>query len=147
MKIIGIDPDTKLSGVAEYEPETKHFHVQKMSFFQLYEYLKESRERIALVRVEGGWLHGKSNFHYVRGQSREAAERIAKNVGANHEAGRKICEMCEYLGIAYEVVKPLGTKAIEHFIFKRMTGFRGRTNQEMRDSGMLVYGYTIKKIK
>jgi hypothetical protein len=144
MKIIGIDPDVKLSGVAEYEPETKHFDVRKMAFFQLYEYLKENRQQIALVRIEGGWLNEKSNFHYARNQSKQAGERIAKNVGANHETGRKICEMCEHLDIKYEIVRPLGTKNIEHFFFKRITGFRGRTNQELRDAGMLVYGFNIK---
>jgi hypothetical protein len=93
------------------------------------------------VRIEGGWLHKKANFHYAAGQSRQAGERIALNVGRNHEAGRKICEMCEYLNVEYEVVRPLGTKAIEHFFFKRLTGFAGRTSQDMRDAGMLVYGY------
>jgi hypothetical protein len=144
MLIIGIDPDTKLSGIAAYEPGTKYFHVQKMAFFQLYEYLKENGEHIALVRIEGGWLNEKSNFHYGRNQSKAAGERIAKNVGANHETGRKIGEMCEHLGIEYEIVRPLGTKEIEHWIFKRITGFSGRTNQDMRDAGMLVYGYSLK---
>jgi hypothetical protein len=64
---------------------------------------------------------------------------------SNHETGRKIGEMCEYLNIEYEFVRPLGTKNIDHFLFKRMTGFRGRTNSEMRDAGMLVYGYNFKK--
>jgi hypothetical protein len=145
--IIGIDPDTALSGVAEYEPETKHFHVQKMAFFQLYEYLKENRERITLVRIEGGWLNKKSNFHYARGQSGQVGERIALNVGINHETGRKICEMCEHLHIEYGIVRPLGTKDIDHFTFKRITGFRGKTNQDMRDAGMLVYGYKTSNYK
>ena len=142
---VGIDPDCSLSGVAEYEPETKYFHIQKMGFFQLYEYLKENRERIALVRIEAGWLNEKSNFHYSRGQSKQAGERIAKNVGANHETGRKIAEMCEYLSIEYDLVRLVGSKDIDHFTFKRITGFIGRTNQDMRDAGMLVYGYNLKK--
>jgi hypothetical protein len=142
--IIGIDPDTAFSGVAEFEPETRYFHVRKMAFFQLYEYLKENRGRIRLCRIEAGWLNEKSNFHYFRNQSKQAGERIAKNVGQNHETGRKIGEMYEYLHIEYEFVRPLGTKAVDHFLFKRITGFGGRTNQDMRDAGMLVYDYNSK---
>ena len=124
MKITGIDPDCSLCGLAEYEPETGHFHVQKTAFFPLYEYLKENREQIALVRIEGGWLNEKSNFHYRRGQTKQAGERIAKNVGSNQEAGRKICEMCRYLGLSYEIVRPLGTKDIDQLTFRQITGFR-----------------------
>jgi hypothetical protein len=54
--IAGIDPDCRLSGVAVYDPETKYFHVQTMGFFQLYDYLKENRERIVLVRIEAEWI-------------------------------------------------------------------------------------------
>jgi hypothetical protein len=143
--IIGIDPDCKKSGVAEYESETQYFDVRTMSFFELYEHLNRNMERIVLARIESGWLNEKSNFHGSYGQSKRAGERIAKNVGANHETGRKIAEMCEHLNIEYELVRPLGTKDIDHFTFKRMTGFRGRTNQDMRDAGMLVYGFKSKK--
>jgi len=96
------------------------------------------------VRIEAGWLNEKSNFHNRRGQTKTAGERVAKNVGANHEVGRKFGEMCEYLGIDYEFVKPLGTKCIDHRTFVRMTGWKGRTNSEMRDSAMLVYGINNK---
>jgi hypothetical protein len=144
--IAGIDPDCRLSGVAVYEPETKYFHVQTMGFFQLYDFLKENRERIVLVRIEAEWLNKKSNFHYRSGQSRYAGERIAKNVGSNHETGRKTAEMCEYLGIEYEPVRAIGTKAIDSLTFKHITGFKGRTNQDMRDAGMLVYGYDFKRL-
>jgi hypothetical protein len=54
--------------------------------------------------------------------------------------------MCEYPEIEYELVRALGTKDIDHFTFKRMTGFKGRTNQDMRDAGMLVYGYDFKRL-
>jgi hypothetical protein len=145
LKIIGINPDTKRSGVAEYNPDTKRLNVQNMTFFELYEYLRAYRLFIVLVRIEAGWLNEKSNFHSTHRQSKQAGERIAKNVGANHETGRKIREMCEFLGIEHELVRPLGSKDIDHFSFKRLTGFKGRTNQDMRDAAMLVYGYNIAK--
>jgi hypothetical protein len=145
MTIIGIDPDCKESGFAEFCPETKELNISKMKFFDMYEYLKANRERITLVRIEAGWLNEKSNFHHSPGQSKSAGERIAKNVGSNHETGRKIAEMCEHLQMEYELVLPLGTKGIDHFLFKRMTGFPGRTNQDMRDAGCLVWDCKLNK--
>jgi hypothetical protein len=54
--------------------------------------------------------------------------------------------MCEYPGIEYEAVRAIGTKAIDSLLFKHITGFKGRTNQDMRDAGMLVYGYDFKRL-
>ena len=139
--IIGIDPDTKKSGFAIWDKFDKEMDVQSLTFFEILELLKDLKEGILFVRIEAGWLNKKSNFHSRYNQSKEAGERIAKNVGANHETGRKLGEMCEYLDIKFEFVKPIGTKAIDHFYFQRLTGFKGRTNQDMRDAGMLVYGY------
>ena len=142
---IGIDPDVDKSGFAVYDAESKSLTaVCSAQFFWIFPYFKTWQCHIALVRIEAGWLNEKSNFHHRRGQSKTAGERIAKNVGANHETGRKLAEMCEYLEIEYDLVRPLGTKNIDHRAFIRMTGWTGRTNQDMRDAAMLVYGFKTK---
>lgn len=144
--IIGIDPDTVKSGFAIYSTEENALvELRAVKFFDLFEYLKQIKDMIFLCRIEAGWLNKKSNFHTRYGQSKAAGERISKNVGSNAETGRKIAEMCEYLGVEYELVKPIGTKDIDHFIFKKITGWRGKTNQDTRDAGMLCFGYKINK--
>ena len=111
--IIGIDPDCKLSGYAEWDMKQQRLtSVAKHSFFEIFKVLEAQRDEIALVRIEAGWLNKKSNFLVFHGQSKAAGERIAKNVGSNHETGKKLVEMANYLDLKVEEVKPLGTKSI-----------------------------------
>lgn len=139
--VIGIDPDTIKSGYAEWDVEQRLLTVSSYTFFEIFDLLQSSVEEILLVRIEAGWLNKKSNFHGRYGQSKAVGEKIAKSVGSNHEAGKKLVEMCDYLNIPYELVKPLGTKGIDSKKFNSITKFKGRTNQDMRDAGMLVFKY------
>jgi len=139
--IIGIDPDREKSGIAVFSLKTKSMEIYSYSFFQLFDVIRAASETISLIRIEAGWLNKKSNFHNKPGQSKEVGERIANDVGANAESGRKIAEMCEYLNIPYELVKPLGTKSIDSTLFKKITGYKKRTNQDQRDAAMLVWDY------
>ena len=141
---IGIDPDTDKSGVALFNVKSKMVTgLYNKTFFELFGYLSDGKETDGVgieVVIEAGWLNAKSNFHGAFGG---AAERIGAKVGANHETGKKIAEMCEYLNIPYRLVKPLslkvwGGKKINHAQFVQLTGWVGRTNQEQRDAAMLV---------
>ena len=139
---VGIDPDVKESGFALYNPIDRIFEeIDSFSFFKLYDVLQCYIGIISLVRIEAGWLNTKSNFHNKPGQSKESGERIANYVGANAETGRKIVEMCDYLKLPYELVKPLCTKSIDSKLFNKITGYTKRTNQDQRDAAMLVWDY------
>lgn len=139
---IGIDPDTQKSGVAIWE--NKKLTLLNLSFFELLERIKT----IALganvlgldivIVIEAGWLNKKSNWH-GHGFGEGVASRTGAKVGANHETGKKIVEMCEYLNMTYELVRPESKKVNAKF-FKQLTKYEGRTNQETRDAAMLVFG-------
>ncbi|MDR2928223.1 MAG: hypothetical protein LBV41_08515 [Cytophagaceae bacterium] len=133
---IGIDPDIHKSGVCAWDRTDKTLDMQSLSFFQLFDYLSKYKDSINRVRVEAGWLNEKSNFHTRFNQTKEAGERIAKNVGANHETGKKIIEMCVYLGLEVEPVKPLGKITPDYF--EKLTGIKCK-NQDIIDAAMLVY--------
>lgn len=145
--IIGIDPDVDKNGVAQLHKTgiKSDLKLSNLTFFELFDFLKTTDPEITNVVIEGGWLVSKSNFHNERSGVRVAA-RIGKNTGSNHEAGRKIVEMCEYLQIPHRVVRPLkkgwGGRdgKITHGKFVRLTGVKTRTNQEMRDAALLVWG-------
>jgi hypothetical protein len=64
--------------------------------------------------------------------------KISERVGANHETAKKICEMCEYLKLDYEQVRPTSSK-INSDKFKEVTGYEKRSNQEQRDALMLIW--------
>lgn len=139
MIYIGIDPDVDKSGVAYYERKTKIIELSNLTFFQLFDYLNfcKSKGEFKVV-VEAGWLN-KSNWHKVDKGSSSINAKIGQRTGANHEVGKKIVEMCEYLEIEFKLVKPT-RKKLDSASFNKITGTIGRTNQEQRDAGMLVFG-------
>ena len=134
--LIGIDPDCKKSGVALWNRNSKVCTFSTLSFFALFDELKHWKDAIEKVVVEAGW---ENRSHWHGAINIQIAGRIGNNTGANHETGKKIVEMCEYLGIPFELARPtrskLGAKA-----FQQITGIKERTNQEERDAVMLVFG-------
>ena len=85
-----------------------------------------------------------SCFHEAQGKQ---AEKIAKDVGANHETGRKIIEMCEHYGIEVLPHIPLvkcwkgKDRKITHEELASFTGIMGRTNQDVRDAALLAWTF------
>lgn len=136
--LVGIDPDSKKSGVAIWRQHDRRYALNNLAFFELFDYLKEKKQSIRLVVIEAGWLN-KSTWHGAHGKGAAISARIGKNVGANHEAARKIVELCEYIKIHYELVRPHSGK-LSASQFAKVTGIQDRTNQETRDAFMLVFG-------
>lgn len=148
--IIAIDPDTEKSGVATLDLNGMKVHAEAMPFPVLLDELSNtqclSRGKNFKVIVEGGWLVSKSNYHYAKGKG---GERIAKNVGENHETGRKIVEMLAHWGIEHEVIHPLKkcwkgrdgkiTLAELNSLLRGM-GIKemGRCNQDVRDAVLIA---------
>lgn len=138
--IIGIDPDLEKSGVAVLKDGS--LRLDNMRFYDLTKYFEVNKDQIKKVVIEAGWMNKKSNLHNRIGQSKRAGERIAKNVGENHATGKLLVEMAESLGLAVVLVRPTKTKKNSEE-FNRITGWQGRTNQEQRDAGMLIFGMKV----
>jgi hypothetical protein len=136
--IIGIDPDTDKSGVALLWKPAGNLDLRNLRFFQLYDFLEGMAQSVEKVVIEAGWLN-KSNWHVKTGDRAAYAGQIGQRTGANHETGRKIVEMCEYLSLKVELVKPTKSK-VDADLFRRLSKYERRTNQEQRDAAMLVLG-------
>jgi hypothetical protein len=148
--IIAIDPDKEKSGVAFLKPKTRQLEVSNLTFPMLLDYLQHAKKvqgetmESLIVVVEAGWIVKKSNFHEAQGHR---AEKIAKDVGANHETGRKIIEMCEHWGIEVLPHIPLvkcwkgKDRKITHEELASFTGIMGRTNQDARDAALLAWTF------
>jgi hypothetical protein len=135
---IGIDPDTSKNGVGFWYKESKKLELENLTFFELFDALKQLKIRYNItVIIDAGWLN-KSNFHVV-GTNKNVNGKIGERVGANHETGKKIAEMCDYLGVEYQLNRPTKSK-VNKEVFDKITGYKGRTNQETRDAGLLVFG-------
>lgn len=155
--IIAIDPDNDKSGVAFLKPKTRQLEVTNLTFPLLLDYLQhvkgvhdETKESLIVV-VEAGWMVKKSNFHDAQGHR---AEKIAKDVGANHETGRKIVEMCRHYGIKVLEHAPLvkcwkgRDGKITHEELVAFTGLMGgRTNQDARDAALLAWVFANLPIR
>lgn len=150
--IIAIDPDTEKSGVALLDLKRNEVEASAMPFPELLDMLRDVSmwTTPCKVVIEGGWLIPKSNFRAIYGS---LGEKIAKNVGANHETGRKIVEMLAHWGIEHEVIHPLKkcwkgkdgkiTLAELNSLLRGM-GIRemGRCNQDMRDAMLIALTYS-----
>jgi hypothetical protein len=155
--IIAIDPDVDKSGVAELRTGDRLLGATSLTFPQLLDFFQfVKREMITAkgltvtVVVEAGWLNAISNYHT---KADRKGQRIAKNVGANHQVGKMIVEMCRHYGIDVVEVRPLKKMwkgkdgKITHKELAAFTGITGRTNQESRDAALIAWVYAGLPIK
>lgn len=136
MIYIGIDPDIDKNGVAVYDTQDNSLDLRNLSFWDLIDEIESYLVPITLI-IESGHLISISNWHGAKTKS--TAAKIGKNVGANHQVGRLLIEYCEHKGIEYKAVEPKGKIRAE--MFNRIWGISKRTNQEQRDSAMLLLPY------
>ena len=136
--IIGIDPDLTKSGVAVGQGG-QVIKLWCLSLPDLYEYFINNVEDIKKVYLEAGWLNKKSSWH--PSANKKTAEKTAYNVGLNHATGRLIEDILIKLNINYELVRPTETKR-NHREFCILSKWDKaiKTNQEVRDAGMLIAG-------
>jgi len=107
------------------------------SFFDVLDILNESyKTRRTITHIEAGWLNKKSNWH---AGNNIVSQKIAKNVGENHATGKLIEQYCIRNNYQYKLIVPKKSK-VDAAMFKKLTGYDKRTNQELRDAAMLVYG-------
>jgi hypothetical protein len=141
MICVGIDPDVKKSGFAIWDTINKQLNEYGCKDFFLIlcliENYKSNYPNIKII-IEAGWLNEKSNFHTSKNQTKQAGERIAKNVGANHQIGKLFEEFCIKNDINYKLALPKKSKTSRD-MFKAITGLDVK-NQDVIDAIMLVWG-------
>lgn len=145
---IGIDPDVDENGFAVWNKPGQNFEsIESLNLVDMMRKLHDLRDQIVIVVVEAGWLNkGNRHLNYVpkgvevRNPLAYAAE-AGENTGRNHQRGMDIIEVLEFMGIPYRITKPMSPNNWKKDAdrFKKMTGWKGRTNPEKRDAAMLVY--------
>lgn len=142
---IGIDPDAERSGYAVFDKRDKSLELRTLPFWDVIYELELYMVPVHVV-IEAGWLIEVSNWHRGKRDKKTGAfipystgtrEKISKGVGQNHMVGILFEQYCKLHDISYELKKPLGK--IDAKMFTKITGYKGRTNQEVRDAAMLVY--------
>lgn len=151
---VGIDPDVDRSGYAAYSKSQKRLlHCTTLPFFHLLEVLKKwssyrNEPNKVVVHIEGAWLSQKSNWHFQKAahqlteKDKRIGERIAKNVGNNHQVGKLIVEMCQQLDLSFvvrDVITPLFKDEED---FRKITKWNGGlTNADARSAANYVFGF------
>lgn len=114
--IFAIDPDIEKSGACMlhvHDPqhptaERTNIIAESLTFPSILEKLANIKRTgltdRTLVVIEAGWLNQKSCYHSAQGLR---AEKIAKDVGANHQTGRLIQQMAEAWHLNVRTIKPL----------------------------------------
>lgn len=148
--IISIDPDVSRSGVAYLNPLTRKLEVSNLTFPQVIDFIKSESNKASandlslIVVVEASWLI-QGNWHLQQWERKQRAASKGYDVGRNHETGKKIVEMCQYLGIEVLEHYPLRKcwkgkdGKITHEELASFTGLVGRTNQDARDAALLAW--------
>lgn len=143
MKIIGIDGDIDLNGLAIYEKETNKLEYKAIKFFDLHRWFIENKSEIDIVKVEAGFLNKPANFRNTKNP--KVSNEISRRVGINHAVSLLIIQMLEDLKISYKLSKPLLKKwkgsngKITHEEIVKLLKPLGiemgtKSNQETRDS-------------
>lgn len=156
--IIGIDPDTDKSGIAQVRVAGREVELFSASFPELLDYLQRMRQKEltegmrVVVVVEASWRIS-TNWHTKRGESVRVSASKGIDQGRCAEVGRKIVECARYYGL--EVVEQLPLKKIwkgpdgkiTDEEIKAFIPIKGRTNQETRDAALLAWneaGFPIR---
>ncbi len=142
LHFIGIDPDTEASGAALWNSaEKRYVAYDRLTFFALFDILDAlvTHGRNIHVVIEAGWKNPSYLHNIDIRQNRRTAARIGANVGANHETGRKIAEMCRYLGIPTTLQVPHSSKWTPAML-RCLTGIAlPKAAQDVIDAMRLVY--------
>jgi hypothetical protein len=150
---IGIDPDLTKNGVAIWDMSLRKIIDHRiLTFPRTLKHIGTYSKDSVLVYVEAGWLNKVANFHTVHlpvrmqkaSESAKAnyikgvGERISKNVGENHAAGKLLVEMLEEEGYATVLIQPTKAKWKPEDC-EKIAGIKTK-NQECIDAIRLVCG-------
>ena len=139
--IIAIDPDCRKSGVCKMHGD-KIIDATNLTLIELFRYFSTQHKstKILIENVES------DAATYIRkGQNSKQMSKIAQNVGAVKQRYRDICAFADHFGFKVYPITPLAKRS-KHIAlakkdaeyFKKITGYQGRTNEDLRDAIMLA---------
>lgn len=144
--IVGIDPDLTASGVA-LAKDGQLISLLSEPFPRLLKRAQELVDSKALFIVENV-EHDKTTYRRGKTNASQHA-RIAQNVGQVKGVARVLVECLLDMGADVRQVKPLTgpvkrrAKGDAQY-FNQITGWRGKSNQDKRDAGLLAL-YGVRK--
>ncbi len=149
--IVGIDPDSKKSGVAFLTPHG--VTILSLSFMELVDYISKFSESDLIIAVEAGYLN-KSNWH-VKGNNVKKNVEIGRRTGENHAVAKLLVQSLRELGYQVEELRPLAKvwrkgkisreELSELLEEEKILANKIVTNQEERDAVLLALAFKKKR--
>lgn len=133
--IIGIDPGTS-TGFAVYDTiEEKLIALETTTFWGVLNLLEETwGEETVLIVIE---VPESKHVWHNGGTAKGSVQRTALNVGSVIREAELLAEGLERAGYDVKRVNPRGK--VKAGDFNKVTGWEGKTNQHVRDAGLLAY--------
>lgn len=152
MRVIAIDPDMIAPGYAE-AVDGKLVQIRSIDFVEL---VKMDHSKDAIFIVED--IEASKPVFQRAGATGAVMRKIGQNVGQAKAAANLIVRFLEDAGVCVMLVKPLrgelklGKKKLpaekQRALFKKFTGWAGKSNEDSRDAGMLaLYGASQAAMK
>ena len=132
--VIGIDPGMH-TGVAFCE-NGKLINVFETDFWGCIDYLLENPNATVVIEMpptKHVWHNG--------AKTKCSIQRTGVNVGSCIREAELLIKWMHRNQRIYVIQKPMGKKNAAQF--KQITGWNGRTNQHMRDAGMICFGLKL----
>lgn len=133
--LIGIDPG-KNTGFAVYNTQEKAFvSCNTYSFWEAVDLLSYYKKFGFCAYVE---LPRNKHVWHSGAKSQNAKNRTAVNVGSVIREAELIVEWLKREQVEHKIVAPKGK--VNDAVFRKLTGWTGRTSQHARDAAMMIMG-------
>ncbi len=143
MIYIGIDPG-KHCGIATWNRDTRRLlELDTYEFWSVIAMIEANKHRAFTRYIIERPSTNKPSWHKTG--NRFVDDRISQNIGANKLYAELIIEYMERSCVSFEAVPPIRHGFAKQWkkdsvLFKKHTGYVGRTSEHSRDAAGLVYG-------
>ena len=136
MIVIGIDPDSKASGVAVYS-NGKLVRLKSMPLIEIYEFFKSNKFNCNFIEVHiENVLENNRAFHKKGIKNRSASTAVNNGVGRCQQVQQEIERFAEHFKfkIVRHKISSKWKSQKEKPIFERLTGWSERSNEDTRSA-------------
>ncbi len=135
---IGIDPGLNTGFAVWLVKEQTYDYLETLTFWDVLCQIEEDFDPDEVIIVLEDPAQNKPTFFHKATKPR-IREKISQDVGGNKREARLLADGLGRMGYRVKLVQPKQRK-LSAAEFKARTGYERRTNEHVRDAGMLVHG-------
>jgi hypothetical protein len=137
--VIGCDPDSVAHGVAVYRDRK----LENLAMMSRHDLVLLAMKEPCVLSLENV-LHSNAVFTKNAQKNKEAHAKVALSVGRCQQALTELMRDLDKIGAAYVLHKPSANWKKEKELFERMTGWKGKSNEDTRSAA--YFGFLAVKL-